>query len=134
MLTEEYDKEILEGVNLNYDGNREIILALIQNEGFKEKFFDRFEECLDTFFASDNVLAQIDKLQGIYDSEIPDHFLRWHTQDGWLKRIKNLIKFSFSEADLYTYDRWQQKVENMRTFAKERPDYLREYINQYKSR
>ena len=131
VLTEDYDKAILDGVNLHYDDNREIIIALMQNEDFKKRFFDRFEECLDTVFSSDNVLSKIDKLQGVYDSEMTDHFSRWHTQDGWLKKIKNFIKYTYSEADLYTYDRWQLKVDNMRTFAKERPEYLREYIKQY---
>lgn len=131
ILTEDYDKEILDGVSIHFDGNREIIIALMQNEEFKTKFFDRFEECLDTVFSSENVLSEIDRIQGIYDSEMTAHFSRWHTQDGWLKRIKNLIKFKYSEADLYTYDRWVQRVETMRTFAKERPDYLRGYIAEY---
>lgn len=132
ILTEDYDKEVVSGV-MNYDGNREIIVALMKNEDFKTRFFERFEECLDTVFSSENVLTQIDRLQGIYDSEISSHFSRWHTQDGWLKRIKNLIRYTYSEADLYTYETWQEKVEAMRTFAKERPGYLREYIRQYNS-
>ena len=131
VLTKDYDKKILQGVNLHYDDNREIIEALIENEEFREKFFGRFEELLDTVFAPENVLEQIDKMAEIYEPEMKDHFSRWHTTDGWLKRIKNLIKFSYSEKDLYTYDKWLTKVEAMRTFAKERPDNLREYIRQY---
>ncbi len=131
VLTEDYDKEILKGVNLHYDDNREIIIALMQNEDFKEKFFERFEECLDTVFTSENVLAQIDELQSIYDPEIPDHFSRWHTADGWLKALKNMVKHGFSERDMYTYEYWIKKVNAMREFAQERPEALRGYIEEY---
>lgn len=131
VLTEDYDKEVLKGVNLHYDDNREIIIALMQNETFKADFFARFDLCLDSVFSSDNVLAQIDRLQAIYDAEMPAHFSRWHTQDGWLKKIKNLIKYTYSEKNLYTYQRWLERIENMKTFAKERPDNLRSYLNDY---
>lgn len=134
VLTEDYDKEILNGVNLNFDDNREIIIALMQNEKFKADFFERFDQCLDTVFSSEKVLAQIDELQAIYDSEMPAHFSRWHTQDGWLKKIKNKFKYSYSEKDLYTYQRWLARIENMRTFAKERPDNLRSYLSDYKNK
>ncbi len=134
VLTKDYDKEILKGVNLHYDDNREIIIALMTNDEFKTRFFDRFEECLDTVFASDNVIEQIDAYASFYETEMKSHFSRWHTVDGWLKKIKNLIKYTYSEKDLYTYDRWLTKVEAMRTFAKERPDNLREYIRQYNSK
>lgn len=131
VLNENYDKEILDGVNLNFDDNREIIIALMQNEKFKKDFFERFDQCLDNVFSSEKVLAQIDELQAIYDSEMPAHFSRWHTQDGWLKKIKNKLKYTYSEKDLYTYQRWLARIENMRTFAKERPDNLRSYLNDY---
>lgn len=134
VLTEDYDKEILNGVNLNFDDNREIIIALMQNEKFKADFFERFDQCLDTVFSSEKVLAQIDELQAIYDSEMPAHFSRWHTQDGWLKKIKNKFKYTYSEKDLYTYQRWLARIENMRTFAKERPDNLRSYLSDYKNK
>lgn len=134
VLNENYDEEILEGVNLHYNDNREIIEALIQNEDFKNRFFARFEECLDTVFAPETVTAQIDAFEELYAPEMESHFKRWHTADGWLKKLKNKIKFTYSEADLYTYDKWQQKVENMRAFAERRPAFLRECIDRYLSK
>ena len=131
VLTKDYDKKILEGVNLHFDDNREIIEALIENESFRDKFFDRFEELLDTVFASENVLSYIDEFAALYEPEMESHFSRWHTTDGWLKKVKNLIKFTYSEKDLYTYEKWLTKIEAMRTFAKERPENLREYIRQF---
>ncbi len=131
VLKEDYDRAILENVNLNYDANREIILALMENDGFRTAFFERFEECLDTVFSSERVLEYIDKYQEIYEPEMDDHFKRWHTTDGWLKKIKNLIKYTYSEENLYTKENWEKKVEDMRTFSKERPDILRKYIDEY---
>ncbi len=133
VLNEDYDREVLEGINLHYDGNRELINALMQNTEFSNRFFARFEECLDTVFSTENVLEHIDELKQVYDSEMTDHFKRWHTKDGWLKRIKNKIKNTYSEADLYTYDRWEQKVDSMRTFATERPGNLQRYIDEYRT-
>lgn len=133
ILNEDYDKKAIEGINLNYDANRELICALIKNEEFGNAFFDRFEECLNTVFATDNVIDYIDSFEDIYSSEMDDHFLRWHTTDGWLKRIKNMVKYTYSEKDLYTYEKWEEKVDKMRLFAEERPDNLRTFIYNYRN-
>ena len=134
ILTADYDKKAIEGVNLNYDANRELIGALIKNDDFSEAFFDRFEECLDTVFSSENVIEYINKYEEIYEPEMKAHFSRWHTTDGWLKKIKNMIHYTYSEKDLYTYEKWKDKVDKMRLFAKERPENLREYICNYKAK
>lgn len=134
MLDEDYDENVLKGGIPKCDDNRELLYLLIRNPEFSQKFFDRFEECLDGVFSSENVISQIDELEELYAHEMENHFSRWHTTDGWLKRLKNKVKFTYSEKDLYTCDRWKIKVEALRTFAKERPEYLREFISQYRNR
>ncbi|SFK75155.1 Chitobiase/beta-hexosaminidase C-terminal domain-containing protein [Lachnospiraceae bacterium KH1T2] len=133
VLTEDYDKSIVKDLAYSSKGNREIILALIKNEKFRDRFFERFEECLDTVFSAENVEENIDLLFEKYKPEMKQHLQRWHTKDGWLKSLKNMIKkSSYSEADVYTYDNWVKKVEAMRKFAEERPDNIRRYIKEYR--
>lgn len=133
ILNKEYDEKSVKNVGLHYEGNREIIEALIQNEEFRTRFFDRFEECLDTVFSEETVLASIEEYQELYAPEMRDHFSRWHTVDGWLKKIKLLFRRGYSEEGMYSYESWEHNLEKFKSFAEERPGKLREYIDQYNS-
>ncbi len=131
VLNEEYDEESVKSIAHFHDMNRELIQALIQNEEFKNKFFDRFEKSLDTVFSSDNVLEKIDRFADLYRPEMDDQYTRWHTKTGWFNKIKLLFHKGSSEEGRYSVETWEDKVEGFRTFAKERPDKLRDYITQY---
>lgn len=133
VLTEDYDKSKLDDDHSRgFDDNREIIDALMNNPEFEEMFFDRFEECLDTVFSEENVLAAIDRYERLYAPEMEDQFARWHTKDGWLTSVKLLLGKGYSEKGKYSVESWNKTIESFRTFAKERPDNIRRYIAQYK--
>ncbi len=135
ILTEDYDKSIVKDLGYSSKGNRELILALIKNEEFRNKFFERFDECLDTIFSAENVEENINSLYEVYKPEMKSQFQRWHTKDGWVKALKNKIKKGgYSESDIYTYDNWVKKIDAMKEFAEERPDNIRRYINEYKEK
>ena len=131
VLNEEYDEESIKSIAHFHDENRELIQALIQNDEFRNKFFNRFEECLDTVFSSDNVLEKIDRFAELYRPEMDDQYTRWHTKTGWFNGIKVLFHKGSSEDGRYSVEAWEDKVEGFRTFAKERPELLRNYIVQY---
>ncbi|WP_026509739.1 CotH kinase family protein [Butyrivibrio sp. LC3010] len=132
LFEENYDKSILEGMSHYHDENRELFYSLIKNKAFSDKYYNRLKECLDTCFSEATVIDKIDTIYEIYAPEIESQFLRWHTTDGWLKKIKNMIKPGYSEDDIYTVENWENNVEAMKKFAESRPGVLREYIKNIK--
>ncbi|MDC7294807.1 CotH kinase family protein [Butyrivibrio sp. DSM 10294] len=133
ILTEDYDKDKLDDdYSRGFDDNREIIDALMKNPEFMERFFDRFEECLNTVFSEDNVLAAIERYEDLYGPEMEEQFARWHTTDGWLTKVKIKLGKGYTEKGRYSVDTWEKTVEGFKTFAKERPTNIRRYIAQYK--
>ncbi len=131
LFEKNYDESILEGMSHYHDENRELFYSLIKNKNFSDKFNNRLNECLDTCFSEGKVISQIDKLSAMYAPEMESHFLRWHTTDGWLKKLKNMIKPGWSEDDIYTVKNWENNVESIKDFAKKRNLVLRNYIIQY---
>lgn len=133
VLTKDYDKEKLDdNRSRGYDDNREIIEALMKNDEFYARFFERFDECLDTVFSSENVLEKIDAYEKLYSPEMDDHYLRWHITDGWLTTIKVKLGKGHTEKGVYSVENWEKTVEECKTFAKERPGNIRKYIELYK--
>ncbi len=83
-----------------------ILRKLLENEFFRQKFVNRFADHLNSSFAPDLVVARIDSMQDIYQSEIYRHHARW--------RLTN--------------SNWHEQVDRMKEFAQKRPDYLRDYL------
>ncbi len=132
VFNENYGEEILNGISHYHDENRELFYSLIKNKSFEEKFFNRLEACLDTTFSSENVVSQIETMRALYAPEMEAHFSRWHFTDGWLTKLRNMIKYNYSYNDTYTYENWEKNVEDMKAFARKRPEMLKEYIKQYR--
>lgn len=129
---ENHGKSVFENGQPYHDENRELFYSLIKNKSFEEKFFDRLEECLDTTFSSENVLEKIEKMEALYAPEMKAHFSRWHITDGWLTKLRNMIKYNRSYDDTYSYEKWENNVEEMKEFARKRPEILKGYIRQYR--
>ena len=133
ILTEDYDKEKLEdNYSRGFDDNREIIDALMKNPEFQDRFFDRFEECLNTVFSEENVLAAIESYEALYRPEMEEQFSRWHTTDGWLSKVKIKLGKGYTADGRYSVENWEKTIEGFKTFAKERPANIRRYIAQYR--
>lgn len=82
---------------------------LVQNKTFKNNFINRFADMLNTTFVSKTVIAKIDSIAAIVGPEIPRNYNKWNSPNfGW----------------------WETTVQTMRTFAQERPQNVRNHINQ----
>jgi len=83
---------------------------LIQNEIFKHKLVNRIADLLNSEFLPDKAIASLDSVQSIIEPEIRREITRWTT---------------------ISYTTWLTRVENLRTFFKQRPTYLRNQILSY---
>ncbi len=83
-----------------------ILRKLLENRDFEREFLNRFADHLNTNFESKRVLNKIDELYSNLLPEIPRHFDRWRLNE----------------------TKWHTRVEEMRTFAALRPEYVRMHI------
>ena len=87
---------------------------LLENDNFKNEFIQRFAVYMKTTFDSTKVINIIDSLQANIATEIPRHKNRWPES------------MSFEDG------LWSTNVETMRTFARKRPEYVRQhFINKF---
>jgi len=76
--------------------------SLWENEDFKYNFTQRLRFLLQTVLSSDNVVHEIDALQALLANDMPRHLKRWKQPIG----------------------QWEDAVEKLRKFARERPASL----------
>ena len=109
---EEYDDNTLAQA-LYQPGAREwsgfLFRSLIENPQFFNQFINRFADHLNTTFTPERVIGIIDRMQAEIRPEIPEHINRWRLMD-------NSIAV------------WEQNVEVLRSFARNRPTYVRQHI------
>lgn len=79
-----------------------ILRKLLENGDFRNKFLNRFADRLNTTFDPYRVEQHIDRYYYNLLSEMPRHLERWRLDEG----------------------EWQEQVEILRTFARERPRYV----------
>ena len=80
----------------------------------RNHFVNRFADLLNTTFSSENLLSETDRFREMYLPEMPRHIDRWNIENENVK-IKSM-------------ERWERGLENMRDFARERPDKIREFL------
>jgi CotH kinase protein/Lamin Tail Domain/Chitobiase/beta-hexosaminidase C-terminal domain/Secretion system C-terminal sorting domain len=85
-----------------------LLRRLLQNENFKNEFIQRFAVQMHTTFDVSRVINLIDSLQANIAPEIPRHKERW--------------------AKSISYGDWNNLVEIMREFARNRPSYVSEHF------
>ena len=86
-----------------------LLRTLLTNNEFKEKFINRFMDLANTNFQADYVIGLIDSMRYDLTSEIDNHINRWHSFDR---------------------NRWESRIEVMRTYARNRIQYLRGFYMQ----
>lgn len=79
-----------------------LLRKLLENRTFERAFINRFADRLNTTFTAENVGNKIDELYADFLPEIPRHFDRWRLRKS----------------------RWEEQVDVLRTFGKERPEYV----------
>ncbi len=99
----EYDGETGEKTWPNF-----LIRALLKNEHFRQEFLMRYADLLNSTFQPEAVIARIDAMQKEIAPEMPHHINRWDI--------------------IPSMEEWERNVNVMRTFAAERPAYMRQYL------
>lgn len=74
-------------------------------------FVNRTEALLNTVFRRDWVIGEIDRMEALFEPEMPRHLARWGL--------------------LGTMDDWRANVEVLREFARRRPVYLRQEVKRF---
>lgn len=88
-----------------------IFRSLMRNSDFARKFAARFQHVLHTTFNAGNVIATINRFEETYAPLVAEHISRW--------------KYPHS------LDKWRKDVQNLRSFAMERPLVMSERIAEY---
>ena len=91
----------------NYEWSTRLFRKLIENEKFKQKFINRFYAHINTSFKPATVIATIDSFASLLSKELPFHSNRWGSP---------------------AIDNWNWSVENMRVFANQRPEFVRQHL------
>jgi hypothetical protein len=82
-----------------------LLKTLLQNSEFRNEFINRFADNLNTSFDTARVNKEIDEMKTSIETAVPEHIDRWQGITDW-----------------------NSNVEQMKTFAKDRPDNMRKFI------
>lgn len=101
--------------------NTALLKSILSNEQFRNEFIQRFASYINTSFNSDNFTSLIDSLQNLISDEMVYHIDRWKDAPttGWMY---------IPIPDIET---WNENVEVVKIFAKERPLFQRQHIEEY---
>lgn len=83
-----------------------ILRKLLNNPDFKQAFVNRFADHINYTYAPDRVLGRIEGFYEVLKPEIPRHLKRWNLSE----------------------KKWREQIDIMRTFAMERPTYMRMHL------
>ncbi|MCF7808687.1 MAG: CotH kinase family protein [Candidatus Marinimicrobia bacterium] len=89
----------------------ELLRRLLGSTAFRQAFVQRFAGHLNTTFAPDRVLSIADSLSANIAPEIPHHISKWPAST------------SFNDG-------WSYHVAVIKEFAENRPDYMRQHLQQ----
>ncbi|TVR39681.1 MAG: T9SS C-terminal target domain-containing protein [Cryomorphaceae bacterium] len=92
----------------NPPGSTLFLRSLLQNDGFKELFLDRFEYLMLNRFTEENINHLTDSIVSILAPVMPEHIARW--------RYPASVEV------------WNSEVELIRQFAKDRPCYMLSHL------
>mgnify|MGYP006280805979 CR=1 FL=1 len=90
-----------------------MLRKLLKNYEYRSYFINRFVQLLNTTLHPDYVVATIDELASIIEPEIHLEMERW--SDEWGGSVEE----------------WRANLDELREFARQRPQYLREHIINY---
>ncbi len=81
-----------------------IIRRLFENEGFRNEFIRKYMMHLNTTFQQERIIQVIDSLYGMIAGDYPMHNNRW--------------------AEPWSLDQWEANIEQLRDFARMRPEFV----------
>lgn len=95
----------------------EIFRKLMENNEFRSTFLQRYANHINDTFNSDRVVAIIDSVSQLLESEMPNHISKWSTYIDSLS-----IKEWGIERGIQSMSAWRNNIEGLKTFANERPN------------
>lgn len=105
-----YEQETLEW-SLRDDWSTELANDLLDNPDFETRFINVMADLLNTNFSERHAAHTLDETASAIEREIPFHIDRWH--------------------DIQSVERWEEHLETMHEFARERPAIVREHYMAY---
>lgn len=102
---ESYTHNSLQNASGDLSRPRLIMRQLLENQEFRNSFINRYADLMNTAFTPERLIALIDEMADNIEEEIPIHRARWNTLHNW-----------------------EDHVQQMRTFAAERPAYARSHV------
>jgi len=110
----------------NPEWSTRLFRNLLENEGFRNEFVQRYAYHMNTTFHPDRILELIDRLQQRLSPEIPRHITRWGGQ-----KDPDALE-TWQSPTFNSVARWEQNVDRMRLFAVERPaPTTRHFLNHF---
>ncbi len=107
----------------NPDWSTKLLRNLLENEGFKNEFIQRYAYHINTTFAPQRVIKIIDSLTAALIPEMPRHISRWGGQvDPDFGESWDVLP-TFNSMEL-----WLGNVDTLRIFSRERPAYARQNV------
>ncbi|MDO4564559.1 MAG: lamin tail domain-containing protein [Clostridia bacterium] len=91
--------------------NMDIYCALLQNDGWRAKFIERYVEIVVTYFNAERMTALLDEMAAVMEPEMQRHIARWG-------RPKS---FSY----------WQEEIAELRSIVERRPEYALNALKNY---
>ena len=89
---------------------------LLENASFKQKFKARFAAQLNSTFSSSRVNGIITQMSGKIEHQMQRHIQRWTVNGIYSYAVDN-------KSD------WDEQISKLKTFANERPAYVRSHLN-----
>ena len=83
-----------------------LLRALLENEGFRRDFVNRFADLLNTRLSGGRVTAALDSMQALIAPEIEAHTARWGG----------------------SAEGWRRAIQGVRVFARQRPSHVRRHL------
>ncbi len=110
----------------NPEWSTRLFRNLLENEGFRNEFIQRYAYHMNTTFRPERLLGLIDQFQARLAPEIPRHITKWGGKkdpdalETWMRPIFESVT------------RWEQNIDQMRTFALQRPAATtRNFLNHF---
>ena len=93
---------------------------LFERRSFVNKFLNKYADLLNTNFKTEKVIKEINIIASNIEGEIPRHADRWKDSlDSW------------SEHPFQNLNEWQENIEYLREYARQRPDHVYEHLSNY---
>lgn len=107
----------------NSSGRTMMLRRMLENDRFRVQFINRCADLLNTDFESETVIGTIQQMAAVIRPEISRHLERW----SWSSLLDRNHGSPFDEEDEpLTSELWEENIEGLKQFARERPDKLRQ--------